>query len=693
MTEGDGRIVFRILGPLSVTVGRKQVRIGKNRQLTILALLLINVGKLVPVGRLIDAVWGSTPPATVEKQIQTCVWRLRRAFEKAGAPENVIETGQGGYRLHLAGGVLDAQLFEEHVRRGRTRAEAGDLSGAIADYLDALSLFQGAPLAELNSGPIQAVAAHWEERRLAVLEERLDIRLAMGQHAELVSELKMLVAEYPLREQLRAQLMTALYLSHRRADALSVYRAGRAIMINNLGLEPGARLQDLHRRIIAGTPVPSTPHQRGRRVAKCPAQLPLDVGDFTGRADELDWLTGLWTKEPTRPQVVSLVGRTGAGKTALALHAAHRVRDRFPDGQLYANLRGCTSSPTPPMEVLQSFLHALGVSDQRISDDLTGRAAQFRSAIAGRVMLIVLDDAPNAAAVEPLLPGGKDAAVLVTGQTSMMELPGVVSRRLDGLETDDAVRLLAKVIGAERVERERHAARAIAELSGRLPLALRAAGARLHARPQLRLDRFVERLADEHRRIAELSYGSLDLAARLDAAADRLPPSTRSLWLMLSLPELSHIPAWVAAAAGDLPDSEAQRLLDLLVDHQALDITGEDVGGGACYVFHPLVRIHARRLAHAELDHETRSRTMARLVEVGLGLQDFATGVLENRIPAQTTSEVGARVGRSMLRDVANQPLAWLDQERSNIAALVQAGRTGWTRSSEDQVGRRVQSA
>ncbi|WP_329791252.1 BTAD domain-containing putative transcriptional regulator [Lentzea sp. DG1S-22] len=666
---------------------------GKNRQLNVLALLLINVGKLVPVGRLIDAVWGASPPATVEKQIQTCVWRLRRAFEAAGAPADIIETGQGGYRLHLAGGVLDAQLFEEHVRRGRARVEAGDLAGATSNYSEALALFEGAPLAEFTSGPVQAVAAHWEERRLAVLEEQLDIQLAMGQHAELVSELKMLVAEYPLREQLRAQLMTALYLSHRRADALAVYRSGRAMLINSLGLEPGARLQELHRRIIAGTPVPPTPHQRGRRVAKSPAQLPLDVGDFTGRWEELEWLTGLLSQDSARPQVVSLVGRTGIGKTALALHAAHRVRNWFPDGQLYADLRGSAASPASPMEILQSFLHALGMSDQWISDDLTSRAAQFRSAIAGRQILIVLDDVPDAASVEPLLPGGKDAVVVATGQVGLMELPGVVSRRLDDLETDDAVQLLARIIGTERVEQERGAARTIAGLCGRLPLALRAAGARLHARPQLRLDRFVERLADENRRLAELSYGSLDLAARLDVAADRLPPRTRTLWLMLSLPDLVHIPAWAATAVATLSDSEAQRDLDLLVDHQALDIAGEGVGGGACYVFHPLVRIHARRLAHAELDHQTRTRAMARLADAGRELQDYANHLLENRIPAQMTSHVEGHVGHWTLRKVADQPLAWLDQEGSNIAALARAGQCRGVIPDNDQVGHHVHSA
>lgn len=250
---------FRVLGPVQVTVAERVVPLSRNRQLTVLALLLTEAGRTVSIGRITDAVWGDAPPATVDKQIQTCVWRLRQAFAKAGLPDGLIETAHGGYRLALPPGTLDTQVFEERVRRARKRAEAGDAAAAVADYRAALALFQGRPLTDLESPAVEAVAAYWTERRLAVLEECIDLELTIGHHRRLVSELHLLVEEHPLSEQLRARLMTALYLSDRRADALAVYRAGRAVLIDHIGLDPCPRLQDLHRRIVSGLPVP-LPH-------------------------------------------------------------------------------------------------------------------------------------------------------------------------------------------------------------------------------------------------------------------------------------------------------------------------------------------------------------------------------------------------------------------------------------------------
>ncbi|MFF4209101.1 BTAD domain-containing putative transcriptional regulator [Streptomyces sp. NPDC001796] len=273
-SEGAHKVFFRILGPLRVCCGEREVPLPENRQLAVLAVLLTEVNKAVPLGRLVDAVWGDTPPVTADKQIQTCVWRLRKALVNGGTRADLIETVRGGYLLRLPDGSLDTHLFEEFRERGRARAEAGDPKGAVDDYRAALALFRGEPLAGLASRALEPVAAYWAERRLSLLEECFDVELALGRHRELVGELSLLVDEHPLREQLRGRLMTALYLSDRRADALAVYHAGRAALVSHVGLDPCARLQELHQRIIAGHPVLPTdafsrpePALRGRSRA------------------------------------------------------------------------------------------------------------------------------------------------------------------------------------------------------------------------------------------------------------------------------------------------------------------------------------------------------------------------------------------------------------------------------------------
>jgi DNA-binding SARP family transcriptional activator len=699
-----GSVFFRILGPLEVTIGGRTVRVGRNRQMTILAVLLINANRMVPVRRLISAVWGVAPPTTADKQIQTCVWRLRRSFESMGAPPNLIETVQGGYLLRLTNACLDSQIFEKTVRQAAFHAEQGDRTKAINEYYSALAMFRGAPLSEIASPTLQVAAAHWEERRLAVLEKRLELELAAGRHAELVSELKVLVAEHPLREQLRAQLMTALYLSHRRADALAVYRAGRAALVDNLGIEPSSRLQDLHRRIIAGEPISLPAHTQPRRVAEVPAQIPADLGDFTGRCEELKQLEHDLA-DLGGQRIIAVVGRGGVGKTALAVHLAHRVRDRFPDGQLHVNLRASTRRSVPVVEALRGFLHALGVPDHRIPTDMAGCAALFRSLTTGRRLLVVLDDAAPAQ-IEPLLPGGGGSAVLCTSRTSMAEVPGARVHRIEGLPTRDGTRLLAQVVGVDRVSREVESAQQIVALCGHLPLAIRAAGARLNARPRYRLDRFLDCLADEERRLNELSYGSLDVIASFEATADRLPAEARRAWMLLGIPELAHIPTWAAAVLLDQQVRETQYLLDCLVDNQALDCSGEDVLCGNRYVFHPLIRIYTRRRAAQELDERTRWEVQHRLTEAYRWLEAYASSLARNRrggpvvIPTAEPHAV-ERIAWPVLREMAEHVQAWLSQERPNLLAIAESGGTrrrqpdpyGWHASQERLTGHGACSA
>jgi DNA-binding SARP family transcriptional activator len=662
---------FRVLGPLQVTIHDKIVRVGRNRQLTVLAVLLVNANKVVPVSTLIDAVWSAAPPATAEKQIQTCVWRLRNAFKAAGAPIDLVETVQGGYRIRLGDDELDTHLFERAVRHARELVAANDLVAASAEYRKALAMFQGQPLADLPSASVQAVAARWEERRFSVLEERLDVELALGHHAELISELKPLVAEYPLRERLCAQLMTALYLSQRRAEALAVYRSSRTALVNNLGLEPGARLQELHRRIIAGEPIAQPQHQRARQAAaKVPEQLPADLPDFTGRREMLDQIVQDLRAGGSR-RVVALVGSGGTGKTTLAVHVGHQVRDHFPDGQIFLNLRG-SDDPMPPEEALHCLLDALGVPEQRAAGALDGRAALFRSLTANKRLLIVLDDVADAAAYEALLPNG-DSAVVCTARTSVLEIPGVREYRVGGLAPAEAVHLLTSLVGTDRVAGEPAAARRIVELCGYFPLAIRASAARLRARPVQRLAQFLDRLHDERERIAELSIGGLDQGARLASTVERLSPAARELWLRLSLCELPTIPELVASAVVERPGEDHQRLLDELVNHQLIEVgPADEPAGGLGYVFNPLVRVYARQRARAELGTTTCTCVADR---GGPAEPDLSTPVLAPRprsAPDHARGAIAAHLGEPAV--------GWWEEQPGDSTHLAGNAARQWTR-------------
>ncbi|MFF7990869.1 BTAD domain-containing putative transcriptional regulator [Kitasatospora xanthocidica] len=596
---------------------------GRNRQLTVLAVLLLNANKIVPVSSLIDAVWRAEPPATADKQIQTCVWRLRNAFAAAGAPVDLIETEQGGYRIRLGDEELDAHAFEKTVRRARDLTAAGDLENAATEYQSALAFFRGQPLADLSGPLTYTVAAHWEERRFSVLEEWLDVGLALGRHAELISELKPLVAEYPMRERLCAQLMTALYQSQRRAEALAVYRTSRHALITKLGLEPGARLQELHQQILAGEGVAPAPATARRDLGpdQTPAQLPARVTDFAGRSDIAERI-GWGLRATGTPRVIALVGCAGSGKTALAVHVGHGLQQYFPDGQLYADLRG-QSEPVPPQEVLRGFLGGLGVPEQQIPAGVAARAALFRSVTASKRLLIVLDDVAETTRYEALLPSG-ESAVLCTGRTSLLRIPGLTEYCLDGLPGSEAVDLLASLVGVDRVFAEADSARRIVDLCGRLPLAIRAAGARLRARPRHSLRSFVDRLTGSHNRIAELSIGSLDVGARLASTLDQLSLAGYRLWLRLSLCELAAIPECVASAVADRSDEDTQRLLDQLVGQHLLRVAPGEVADGPHYAFNPLVRDYARQRAEAELGAGT-----------GRDVAEQVTGALRRREPAR----------------------------------------------------------
>ncbi|WP_438388880.1 BTAD domain-containing putative transcriptional regulator [Actinopolyspora saharensis] len=666
--------MYRILGPLELVVGRKTVRIGRNRQAVILALLLLNANKTVPVDRLVEAVWCGDPPKTAHEQILTCVWRLRTLLTREGYTDCPIETRPLGYVLHVKEDQLDAWLFESLVREARAAREAGDSARAIEGFRKALALFNGPVLNEIPNVAVQVTAAQWEEQRLAVFEECVDLELATGVDQHLIGELTAMVRENPLCEQMRGQLMVALDRKGRRADALAVYRSGRQTLVTQLGLEPGPKLQELHRQVLMGTvQITEEPH------TSVPRQLPPDIADFTGREDQVEKLVSFLTsgsdKSASAPQTAVVMGRAGVGKTALALHAAHKAADRFADGQLYAHLGGSSGAPVDPAVLVRRFLRGLGVAEKRVPDSAKEQIAMYRSILAERSLLIVLDDVSDTEQVWPLLAGSGSTVVLATTSTRRVELAGAQHVELDALGQQEAIAMLSRIVGDSRVTAEPTAVRPLVEAIGRLPLAVRAAGSRLTSRPHLGLDYVAKRLQDDERCLDELVCSSFDVPSRLDSSLLTLTDEERHLWLALNLLGLTDFASWAAAAVLDRSVSTAEKMMDSLVDRRLLDVLGEDVTGTARYRIDRLAGIHARKRALSELSPAVREVALERAAHTWLTLAGQAFRMLGCR-PGMMDQRLGdCKLEADVVTAVRDVPDVWLKTERAALDQILELGR------------------
>ncbi len=489
---------YRILGAIELLSGGDWQGLSARKMRLLLAVLLINANRPVSTAQLIDELWGDRPPKGAVNQLHGYVFRLRRLL---GEPYGRrLVTKSPGYQLQVQPEEIDAAQFIARAERGQRALREGRVDQAAEFLHDALALWRGAPLADVPPSPlIEAEAARLNELRLVALEARVDADLALGRHASLVGELRQIVEAHPLRERPWAQLMLALYRSGRRADALGTYRDLRRTFAEELGLNPPAELHDLELAILREdsslTPPTLTPIPTSvcGRVVSTPsagpsgrvrlAQLPGDVGDFTGREAQVRLLDDMLARHEIggcTPAV--LVGPAGIGKTALAVHWAHRVIEHFPDGHLYADLHGRDPTPVSPLRILTRFLRALGVPPQSIPDDEEEAAALYRSMLAGQRVLILLDDAGSADQIRPLLPANLSCLVLVTSRQWLDEL--VVSHgarhvEIDVLTEHEAITLLGRIIGAERVKAEPAAARKVVRWFECLPLALRTGAADL----------------------------------------------------------------------------------------------------------------------------------------------------------------------------------------------------------------------
>ncbi|MGM1057882.1 BTAD domain-containing putative transcriptional regulator [Saccharothrix sp. Mg75] len=658
---------FRVLGPVEAHVGGNPVPVGGPKPKTLLALLAIHAGRVVSLDQLVDAMWGEQPPDQSRSAIYTYVSSLRRALG------DVLSRSGGGYLLAADLDQVDLHVFTAEVTEGRKALAEGDLERAAARFAAALGAWRGTPLGGAQGAWAEAERSRLAELRLDALEDRFDADLAIGRGESLVAELTAAVADNPLRERLRSQLMLALHQAGRQADALACYQEGRRALLDELGLEPGPGLRSTHERILRGEPDSPPPAPERPGPAPTPSQLPFDIADFTGRVAEQDRLVARLTTRNGAVRVCAISGPPGAGKSTLAAHVAHAVRDHFADGQLYANLRGVQGVPADPGEVLAGFLRALGVADAAIPADPEERARLYRTLLADRHVLVVLDDARDERQIRPLLPGGPTCAVLVSSRERLGALSGASQLRLRVLSDDEAVELLDRVVGDDRAHAEPDAAAQIVRLCGHLPLALRIAGARLAARPQWRLARLAERLGVQRRVLKELTLGDLEVRGSLALSYDGLAERERAALRRLGLLDVPSFGGWLVAPLLDCGPDEAEEVVERLVDSQLLDLAGGDDDGPALrYRMHDLTRAFARERGEAEESPEQVRAVCTRAAGALLSLVELAG----SRMPHASFDGTPAPLDRRWFHpgevdELLADPEAWFDAEQAGLVGVV----------------------
>ncbi|MER5951326.1 BTAD domain-containing putative transcriptional regulator [Streptomyces sp. NPDC001904] len=675
---------FSVLGPVHAWRGAEALAAGSPQQRALLAALLLRDGRTATAPELIDALWGEESPSQALAALRTYASRLRKVLDPG-----VLASDSGGYAIRLPRrDALDLSVAEELAADAEKARQSGDLGQARALLRKALGLWDGEPLAGVPGPYAETQRARLEEWRLQLLEARLDMDLEQGCHAEAVSELTALTAAHPLRERLRELLMLALYRSGRQAEALAVYADTRRLLADELGVDPRPGLSELQQRILRADPglaEPSAPTAEPAAAPVRPAQLPATVPDFTGRADFVRELSDALSAASSETgaggvmAVSAVAGIGGVGKTTLAVHVAHAARSAFPDGQLYMDLQGAGPHAAEPEAVLGSFLRALGTADSAIPDSPDERAALYRSTLDGRRVLVLLDNARDAAQVRPLLPGTEGCAALITGRVRMVDLAGAHLVDLDVMSPEEALLLFTRIVGEERVASEREAALDVVAACGFLPLAIRIAASRLAARRTWTVSVLAAKLADERRRLDELQAGDLAVKATFELGYGQLEPAQARAFRLLGLAEGPDISLTAAAAVLDLTAEETEEILETLVDTSLI----ESAAPGR-YRYHDLVRLYARACAERdELRSGNSESAMSRLLDFYLAT---AAGVYAIERPGERVLDHLALGTYPGLRfDDRAQALDWLFSEANGILATAQqATSPGMLRRAAD---------
>ncbi len=646
-------------------------------------MLALNPNRVVPIELLIDAVWSTAPPTTARAQVQICVSSLRKIFADAQV-EMRIRTRSPGYQLDIPPEELDTEQFSALVATAQAHAAAGRNSEAVATLRTALGLWRGKALADLDSDLVRRGADQLEHARLTAVIERIRLDLALGRHEEVVGELATLVEEHPLRERLYEFLMLALYRSGRQAEALEVCRKARTVLVDELGIEPGKALQELEKSILNRVPELDLPETGTRSLPDgpvpledtplvMPRRLPASIADFTGRDEQLAEMRQVLSDDGRDSRIgmriVAISGKGGVGKSTLAIRAAHELRDVYPDGHLYADLEA-PSGAGRVQDVLDRFLRALGVDGAGIPEDVEEKADMYRGKLANLRALVVLDGAASEEEVLPLLPAGPGCAVIVTSRSPLSGLPGAHLIAIDPMDEALSLEMLAKIIGHERLAAEPAAAVELVDFCGRLPLAVRIAGARLASRPHWRLDVLVARLRNTARRLDELTYHGLELRSSIGLTYRVLRDDAKKLFRLFSLVPTSDFADWVAAALLDRDPFDAEEVLEQLVETQLLDIVAYP-GERPRYRFHDLIRVYAEERLRAEETEEDRHAATVRLIGALLAKAEEAHAkeyggaytVLHGSGP-RWRPPGGAGDG-------IEDPMEWLESERRALVAAV----------------------
>lgn len=727
---------FQVLGQLEVRRGGAVIPVRAAKQRTFLASLLAEPNRVVSVGTLMDQIWDERPPIQARGALHSYVMRLRRVIGADDAPAPIV-THTDGYQITVHDDDLDLLRFQSLLREAAEPRTAVDPARRSALLGAALAQWSGDPLGNVESAALhRQTVPIWTEQRLTALEQRIDADLRLGRASELLAELRGLTARYPLREHFHAQLMLACYRAGRQADALAEYRAVRELLAEDLGMDPGPALQRLNAQILATDPALADPHYDVlqpaavslkptplkpallnptplqtstplrspspaaspvsekqppdvRAFRPIPAELPPDIADFTGRRDLVQYLALQLAPPLDDPAhaansasvpVCIVRGTGGVGKTTLAIHTAHRLRRYFPDGQLHIDLRGARESAVLPTDALARFLRSLGVEDQAVPREEDERAALYRSLLAARRVLIVLDDARDPAQVRPLLPGTAGSAVLVTSRHGMTTLDGASRLDLGVLGRDEARALLVRVIGQARATAEPQPVEAVLDHCAGLPLAIRIAAARLASRPDWTVAALAERLAGEGSRLDELQAEDRAVRASFAVSYAALPAPTTPpaptaptapeaadparAFRLASLSEGPDIDLLAASALlGQDPEPVAEAL-GALVQAHLLESTTR-----ARYRYHDLLRLYARELTTVADGAPGASDAIRRMLSWYVRAASAAMDTLHPYEAHRRPRYDEPANPKPPVSDAATAR-AWLENEHSNLLAV-----------------------
>ncbi|GAA3776211.1 BTAD domain-containing putative transcriptional regulator [Plantactinospora mayteni] len=662
---------LRVLGPLAVLVNGVGVDPGSVKQRTLLAVLALTPNEPVHLDTLVEVMWAGRPPDGAAGLAQNHVYRLRQRLRSSASPthpDHLLLASRGGYQLSVTDEQLDLLDFRRLVERARGAHRDGDLSAAYEWYRQATGLWRGAPLADLAGLRVLPEVAALDRERQAVVVEYADTATALGHHDQVLPVLRQATDADPLHEAAHARLMLALAGSGQQAAALGVYEALRRRLADELGADPGPELVGAHRRVLrqevtrpAGTgPAPVSAHR----------QLPPDMADFTGREAEL---RTLWSALPqpgeagTTLVISAIEGMAGVGKTRLAVHLAHQLvrSGRYVDVQLYVDLHGhADEPPADPATVLASFLHLLGVPGAQIPDGLDARAALYRDRLHGRQALVLLDNAASDDQVLPLLPASPTSLVLVTSRR-MLALDGTHTLNLDVFTAQDAHALLGRVAGERRVAADPAAARRVADLCGRLPLAVVLAAHRLRSRPAWTFSDLAARLDAEGSRLGELAVGSRQIRAVFDLSYRALDPADQRLFRLLGLHPGDDFTAESAAALAGVAPPVARRTLERLVDeHLVTPVTADR------YRLHDLLRDYASTRARTDDGDGGTGAAVDRILTWYLYA---AHAAVRRLLPlnVEVVLDEGARPSHLPVFDADEQAFQWLAAEQTTLVAAV----------------------